>query len=191
MDMSFEFQQSITDGLPEPVMVISLDFWVVLMNKAAHQFSADRTEFPGPVFCYQISHLRDNPCTRNHHPCSIKEVRKTGRHIQVLHRHFSATGKRRSVEISASPLWNPEGELIGIIELMRDVTDQIKAEKELIDYNKKLQSLSIQYLVLNYPKQKKSTYQLNLSTHLKELVLRFMRTNGAEVVRWIYHKLFS
>jgi len=55
----------------------------------------------------------------------------------------------RSVEISASPLWNPEGELTGIIELMRDLTNQIKEEKELIDHNKKLQSLSIQHLALH------------------------------------------
>jgi len=130
-------------------MVISLDLRVMLMNKAAHQFSAGRTEFQGPVFCYQISHLRDNPCTRNHHPCPIKVVRKTGRPVRVLHQHFSAIGKMRSVEISASPLWNPEGELTGIIELMRDLTNQIKEEKELIDHNKKLQSLSIQHLALH------------------------------------------
>lgn len=144
MDILGDFQQSIIDGLLEPVMVVGMDYRVIMMNQAARRFSVDGGEIPETAYCYQISHLRDTPCSGAQHPCPIQEMKSTGKPARVIHQHFNAKREVRSIEVSASPLRDPAGELIGIIELMRDVTDKVKAEQELKDYNERLQALSVQ-----------------------------------------------
>jgi signal transduction histidine kinase len=144
METSIEFQQSIIDGLAEPVMVIGLDYQVLLMNQAAHQFSTRGDEPSNQKFCYQISHHRNKPCDGKLHPCPIQEVRSTGKPITVLHEHYQARGKKRLVEVAASPLWGSDGTFIGIIELMRDVTDRKKAEKALKNSADQMRALSSQ-----------------------------------------------
>lgn len=144
MESSIDFQQSIIDGLAEPVMVIGLDYQVILMNQAAHQFATGGHEPSNQTSCYQISHHRDKPCSGKQHPCPIREVHSTGKQVTVLHEHYQAGGEKRLVEVTASPLWGADGTLMGIIELMRDVTDRNKAEKTLKNYTDRLRALSSQ-----------------------------------------------
>ena len=144
MESPINFQQSIIDGLAEPVMVIGLDYQVILMNQAAHQFATEGGEPSNQTFCYQISHHRDKPCDGKQHPCPIQEVRSTGRPITVLHEHYRARSEKRLVEVTASPWWGSDGTFMGIIELMRDVTGRKKAEKALKNYTDRLRALSSQ-----------------------------------------------
>ena len=144
MDKNYDFQQSIIDGLSEPVLVIGLDYRVLLMNQAARRFSANSEKISLPAYCYQISHRREKPCSGDQHPCPIQEVQNSGKPATVLHQHFSASGEKRLVEVTASPLWGSDGTLEGIIELNRDVTKQVKAEKALKDNTDRLRALSSQ-----------------------------------------------
>ncbi len=144
MESSIDFQQSIIDGLAEPVMVIGLDYQVILMNQAAHQFATSGGEPTNQTFCYQISHHRDKPCDGKQHPCPIQEVRSAGKPITVLHEHYQVRGDKRLVEVTASPLWGADGTFMGIIELIRDVTDRKKAEKALTNYTDRLRALTAQ-----------------------------------------------
>jgi signal transduction histidine kinase len=144
MESSFDFQQSIIDGLAEPIMVIGLDYQVILMNQAAHKFATKGGEPSNQTFCYQISHHRDKPCDGKQHPCPIQEVRSTGKPITVLHEHYRARSEKRLVEVTASPLWGSDGTFMGIIELMHDVTDRKKAEKALKNSADRLRALTTQ-----------------------------------------------
>lgn len=144
MAKAHNFQQSIIDGLTEPVMVIGLDYQLLLMNKAAQRFASFDTKLKHQKYCYQISHHRDTPCSGKEHPCPLQEMRNTGTPATVLHQHSSASGEERTVEVTASPLIGTNGELEGIIELMRDVTEQKKSEQALEDYANRLRALSSQ-----------------------------------------------
>jgi hypothetical protein len=77
MEAAHTFQQSITDGVPEPITVIGTDYHVMLMNRAAREFSFADTGTSTPVFCYQVSHQREGPCNGIEHPCPLKRVRAT------------------------------------------------------------------------------------------------------------------
>jgi len=144
MESSIDFQQSIINGLAEPVMVIGSDYRVILMNQAAHQFVSRGYEPSNQTFCYQISHQRNNPCNGKQHPCPIREVRSTGKPITVLHEHYQVRGEKRLIEVTASPWWGSDCTFMGIIELMRDVTDRKKAEKVLKNYTDRLRALTSQ-----------------------------------------------
>ncbi len=138
------FQQSIIDGVAEPILVIGTDYRVKMMNRAAREFSGDVSASESPR-CYQISHHHEVPCS-GERPCPMEAVRESGRPITVVHEHYSVNGKWRFVEIVASPLWGEDGAFQGIIECMRDITERKQAEETLQQYTERLRALTAQLI---------------------------------------------
>jgi PAS domain S-box-containing protein len=125
------FQQSIIDGVAHPILVIGADYRVKLMNRAAREFSYGDIDTSEPVYCYQVSHQREEPCNGIEHPCPMERVRQSGQPVTVIHQHYQANGEPRFVEIIASPLWGADGTFQGIIESIRDITDRKRAKEAL------------------------------------------------------------
>lgn len=124
------FLQSVMDANAEPTMVIGRDYKIQFMNQSAIQASGAETD-PTGSFCYQISHHRDTPCDGNEHPCPLDIVITTGNKATVIHEHFRADGTPHDVELLASPFMSDDGEIGGIIESARDVTERLSKEKKL------------------------------------------------------------
>jgi signal transduction histidine kinase len=142
LEAAHAFQQSIIDGLAEPVMVISADHRVKAMNRAAREFASGDARPSGPPLCYQMSHQREAPCDGEEHPCPLEQVRQSGEPVTVVHEHYRAKGEKRLVEMSASPLWAADGTFAGIIECMRDVTQRVRDEEALQRYADRLRALT-------------------------------------------------
>ncbi|MCP3870750.1 MAG: diguanylate cyclase [Gammaproteobacteria bacterium] len=51
---------------------------------------------------------------------------ETGSPIKVLHTHMAADGKERRLEIAASPLPDDNGQVAGMIEVFRDITEHLE-----------------------------------------------------------------
>jgi PAS domain S-box-containing protein len=132
---SYDFLQTIIDGVAEPIMVIGADYRVKLMNTAAKDLSG-RAE---PALCHEISHHSGKPCTGIGHPCPLEKVRDSGKPVRVVHEHYGPDGKVRYIEIVASPLWDRDGNFDGIIESQHDITDRKLAEDEIKRYAMKLE----------------------------------------------------
>ncbi len=138
------FQESILDGVADPIMVIGQDYRVQLMNRAARQFSARDAGPTESTLCYEISHQRDTPCNGIEHPCPLEQVRATRQQVTVLHEHAMADGEKRLLEIIASPYWGPDNSFQGIVESMRDVTERIRAKNELQVHADRIRALATQ-----------------------------------------------
>ncbi len=128
------FLQSVIDSVPDPVMVISPDYRVKLMNSAAKGNPDDNT------FCYQISHKTDSPCSDDSHPCPLRHVMKTKRPMTVIHTHMDNGGQGQEiiVEITASPIFDSAGNVAYVIEICRDITERVRQEQEQKKIEKKL-----------------------------------------------------
>ncbi len=129
------FLQGVIDAVVDPIVVIKLDHTVALMNKAVQDAAILQSPDTQKLLCYKMSHHIDAPCGDRDHGCPLEEVRKTGKAATMVHEHFF-NNEKRFVELVASPLWNSDGTLWGIIEASRDITDRVIVEK-------KLQELSI------------------------------------------------
>ncbi|MFQ5595005.1 MAG: PAS domain S-box protein, partial [Anaerolineae bacterium] len=134
------FQQSILDGVAEPILVIGADYRVQLMNRAAREFSYGEADAPEPVYCYQVSHRREAPCSGRGHPCPMKQVRESGQTVRVVHEHYRGSGERRFAEIMASPLWGEDGTFQGIIESVRDITERRQLHEEMLKLRKAVEA---------------------------------------------------
>ena len=138
------FQQSIIDGVAESIMVISADYQVQLMNRAAREFSSRDVGASESLLCYQISCQRETPCEGIEHPCPLEQVRESGQPVTVVHEHYRGNGERRLVEVVASPLWGADGAFQGVIESIRDITERKQVEESLQQYAERLRALAVQ-----------------------------------------------
>ena len=125
------FLQAIIDGATDPLVVISPDYEVLLMNRAAHSYLPHDGDVPEHLTCHKLSHQSDEPCCGAEHPCPLDEVRRTGKRAVAVHRHRFASGEERIFELDATPLWNDEGTLRAVIEASRDITERVEAEERL------------------------------------------------------------
>ena len=126
-----KFLQTVIDGIAEPVMLIGSDYSVRLLNLAA-MGDEDYTALAEPPKCYQLGHDRDTPCDGETHPCPLDQVSLTGEPVSMVHKHSDRNGNERYVEVLASPLYRDDGTVEGIIEVSRDITKRISAERHLL-----------------------------------------------------------
>ncbi|MCB1876719.1 MAG: PAS domain-containing protein [Chromatiales bacterium] len=135
------FLQSIIDGIGSPLLVIRPDLTVSLMNKAARDNKPRDWPADQVLHCYQLSHRRDEPCSGEDHPCSFAAVLQHRRMARVRHTHYDADGNPRIVDLLSTPLFEPNGDLHGVIELEHDVTEMVRMQAGLSESEARLQAI--------------------------------------------------
>lgn len=128
------------DGVPEPIMLISTEYEILMNNKTAKDKYYIDNEIE-PKFCYQISHNRTEPCSGKEHPCPLKCIKETLTPCSSLHKHVQSDGTIHLVEINAVPLMDKNGILTGFIETAHDITEQKLLESHLIESEKRFSDL--------------------------------------------------
>ncbi len=136
-----KYLQSIIDGVDDPIMVIREDYTVELMNSTLRESISDIkvADIEHPK-CYEISHNRSTPCDGFDHPCPLRDVLESEKHVTVVHNHNTKDGENRYIELSATPLFDTDKNCIGIIESARDITahlgvqDELREQKNILDH---------------------------------------------------------
>ncbi len=145
-----QFLQSVIDGVSDPLMVIGLDYNVLQINQAAKTIQEYSRESNDTLSCHLLSHGSHAPCNELDHPCPLQEVKQTRQPVTMVHHHTSDLGQR-IVELTASPLFDAEGEVYAIIEVSRDITDRIHIEELLNENEKRLHHLAHHDSLTNLP----------------------------------------
>ena len=132
------FLEAVIQGVAEPILVIDRNYNIILKNPAADGFWGIPKD--GKIFkCHEVLHGMDGPCEKKDWPCPLRQVLETGKPVTVQHEHRTESGVRL-YELLASPLVL-SGELIGIIETARDVTESLKSELFLRESEERFRSL--------------------------------------------------
>lgn len=135
MEKKLEFvhplAQSVLDGLADSVIVIGPDYRVIAMNKAARREHLGTMPLSRSVFCYQVTHRRNDPCSGDGHPCPLRKAQVSGQPVTAIHNHSKSDGTAAVYEILLSPVFDERGLFVYVVETGRDVTDRIRAEKVL------------------------------------------------------------
>jgi PAS domain S-box-containing protein len=113
---------SIKDGLT----VLDLERTIIRVNPGLEEL-APAQDLVGRK-CYEVFHQRDQVCP----DCPVEHTFKTGEAHQSVSESVGAGGERRCMEIYSYPLINRStGELAGVIEYVRDVTERQEAQEAL------------------------------------------------------------
>jgi len=116
---------SITDG----VLIIDRDFKIIFANEAVLHFCGASGDKVIGLNCHEISHLCPTPCALPE-KCPHQAVFSTGRAITVKHTHCH-DGQTKMFSIAASPLMDAEGNVIRMIEILRDITEEERTTESL------------------------------------------------------------
>ena len=135
-----ELLEDVFNAMDEGVIVVDLDKNIIEANPAALKlFGRKREELIGRK-CYVVAHGEEKPCKEV--VCTLEEVLKRGKISGLVHEHIRGSGERWIAEISATPLRDKNGRIIGMVEINRDVTLQKRAEKEIEHLNSVLKAIN-------------------------------------------------
>lgn len=135
---SRNINRAILDSLEDCVLIIGKDYQITYANKALLQLCkiTDEKDIIGTE-CHHFSHHCNIPCFKEDTStiCPHDEIFKTGKTVTVTHTHKLPDGTEKVCEVTASPLWDDDGNVVQIIEILRDVTEKKIAEALLKKHN--------------------------------------------------------
>ena len=139
LQQSRDYIEKIMDSIEEEIIVIDKEYRITKANKfALKEMDSDMLG----KFCYKISHRTDKPCWAEGNECPAQIVFVTGENHRTAHQHMDSSGKKCFHEIMASPVKDAAGNVIQVIEVIRDMTDRIRHEEALTHKNRELLTLN-------------------------------------------------
>jgi transcriptional regulator with PAS, ATPase and Fis domain len=108
----------ILDFLDAPAVALTLDYRILAANRAYRETYGDGQPIHDRA-CYEVSHKISVPCDRAGQSCPLANCIATGRKQRVLHLHHTPMGEKH-VNVQAHPVRNKDGEIIYVIESMRE-----------------------------------------------------------------------
>jgi signal transduction histidine kinase len=110
------------------IVVLNTDFTVVEANEAFLKKVQKTKEEVVGAFCFQISYGLDAPCpnARPDLPCPMIETLRTGRSSHVIHEISDIGSEGTYGVIVTYPLIDSQGEIIRIIEICHDISEEIE-----------------------------------------------------------------
>jgi signal transduction histidine kinase/ActR/RegA family two-component response regulator/HAMP domain-containing protein len=128
-----EKTRAIIAGIGDGISIQDRDFVVLYQNEILKEFVGEHEN----EYCYQAYHNRDSICE----DCPIAKCFADSKIHTKFASHLAPEGTRH-MAITASPLKNGAGEIIGGIELVKDVTDISRLKEEQLKV-KKLESIGV------------------------------------------------
>lgn len=139
--------EAIINLFPDPFVIIDRQFQIVAANQQySDHYKISREDIVGR-HCYEVSHGIDRPCSENGEHCPLERVIKTGKPTSVMHIHCTCD-KEEHVQLSASPIFDDNGQVLYMAESMRPIPHETENEQILLGRSKAaLRLMSILYRV--------------------------------------------
>ena len=129
--------QDFIDGLADHILVIDPQYTILMANAAALGGRSRREVIGQP--CYRVSHGLNEPCNMADSPCPVRETLRTSRPTRATHKHVDGRGNAVYHDIVASLINDADGQLLGVLESLRDVSHQVALEQSLLLQNAELE----------------------------------------------------
>jgi PAS domain S-box-containing protein len=129
------YKSIINELIQEDVLVIAYDYRIVDINDTLlNRLGLQRKDVIGR-YCYEITHRQDRPCSGEHHPCPLIQTMQTEKPSQTTHIHLDKDNREMHYSISTYPLLE-NNDVIGAIEISRDITHDINVQKAMMQQEK-------------------------------------------------------
>lgn len=127
-----EFANSLKEAIADPLFIVDLDMVIIYMNEACAQLTGySREETEGKLICSEI--FQSNICDSN---CPVQHCFEDGKHVKgITSTIVSRAGKEIPLMTSASALKDARGKIVGAVEICKDITVVLEAER--LQYIKK------------------------------------------------------
>jgi hypothetical protein len=109
------------------VIVIDKDFNVISKNSKAEEKLKENLCKTDCTKCYSLTHGRDKPCFKYDEMCPVRDCLERKEFSRAVHRHIY-DGTEAFEEITATPVFDKNGEILYVIEEIRDISKLLKLE---------------------------------------------------------------
>jgi len=133
--------QEIIDAVEDELLVVDAEYRIRFANAAMLSKHQKKDDSPIGKFCYQVFQDRNQPCQEPLWDCPLQRVLESGNLITVIH-PGNLHGVHGYVKITAYPLWDKQGNTVGIVELRRDVTAERELETQILRRHHQLLALN-------------------------------------------------
>jgi PAS domain S-box-containing protein len=120
------FLQDVFDSIKEGISVLDLNLKIVRVNSWMEEMYSKEGKFAGRK-CYEVYQKRDTPCPW----CPSLKTIETGEIHNAIVPYPSKENPTGWFDLSSFPLRNIEGNIVGVIEYMKDITQQKRSEEAL------------------------------------------------------------
>ena len=117
--------QSILSAIKDGIMLLDPNLEIIYANDTIKKWYPDKSEFENSI-CYQKFHDRDRPCNS----CPTLRTMKT-KNVEKEIVSEARDNKINFTEVFSYPIINKQGEIDGVVEFARDITEQRELEKRL------------------------------------------------------------
>jgi len=129
--------EAIVSIIDEGIIIVDRNRHLVWVNHVVRQWFGVDNDYEGK-YCYQTLYGNDVFCQG----CALEQVFESGVIHHIIREGQLANGERRTFEIFSGPIHNPDGEVVQIIEIIRDVTQREKIIKDLANTKNRLEDLN-------------------------------------------------
>ena len=130
-----KYKMIMDELIQEDVMIINYNYKIADINKSLlDKLGLKRADVIGHP-CYEITHRNNVPCSGDRHPCPLIKSMETGKPAQATHIHLDKNNRKRHYAISTYPMI-ADGDVIGAIEISRDITKDINVQKVMMQQEK-------------------------------------------------------
>jgi len=124
------FLETVLNSMAEGLLVIGRDYTVRDANYAACTlFNLSKAEIVGRK-CHELLHGLGRPCGSATALCPFPQVFEAGQPDKTTYEHTIPCAGH-VLEITASPIRDLAGEIISMVQIIRDVTERVKLEEEV------------------------------------------------------------
>ena len=128
LEGQINFVENVIESLSHPLYVIDVNDYTVKMANSAANFGMLSSDSK----CHMLTHKSDTPCGGPEHPCTIEEIKKSGRPVMMQHIHCDReNGTQHIFEVYGYPIFNDKGEIAQVIEYNIDITEKKNLEDQL------------------------------------------------------------
>jgi PAS domain S-box-containing protein len=163
------FLAAIFNSIQDGISVLDKEFNILKVNPTMEKWYAQKAPLAGKK-CYEAYYGRDTSCQ----VCPYRETLKSGK---ASNETVSKVGPKGEVigwlDLFCFPIMDSKtGELTGVIEYVRDITDRRKAEDALREHDNQLRKLSLHVpgMIYQFTKRLDGTYCVPFTTDaIKEI----------------------
>jgi two-component system, NtrC family, response regulator HydG len=144
--------EAVLNTVSDAVTVINNDLDVIFQNEAVQQIYGANIGMK----CYAAYRGRLEPCEN----CIILEVIKDGKPRNALRDVQLPDGNILWMEVFSGPFKNQEGKIIGAVEVVRNVTEQIRLSEECVTLRREMERQTRFSNIITQSKKMKAIFRL-------------------------------
>jgi two-component system response regulator AtoC len=144
--------EAVLNTVSDAITVIDKDLKVIYQNEAVQQIYGTKIGEK----CYQAYRGRSEPCEN----CIVLDVIKDGKPKRALRDIQLPNGNILWMEVFSGPFKDRDGTIIGAVEVVRNVTDQIRLSEECVTLRREMERQAQFNNIITQSKRMKAIFRL-------------------------------